>query len=44
MLPAGRRILELSTKCPPSEAFQVAAETKVFLSHARRRPRRPRRR
>ena len=26
------RILELSTKCEPSEAFQVAAETRAFLS------------
>ena len=25
-------ILELSTKCAPSEAFQVAAETRVFLT------------
>jgi hypothetical protein len=32
MLPAGHRIFELSTKCKPSEAFRVAAETKVFLS------------
>ncbi len=32
MLPGGRRILELSTKCKPGEAFQVAAESKVFLS------------
>ena len=30
--PDGSRILELSTKCLPSEAFQVAAETKVFLN------------
>ena len=29
--PDGSRILELSTKCTPSEAFQVAAETKAFL-------------
>ena len=27
----GTRILELSTKCLPSEAFQVAAETRAFL-------------
>ena len=26
------RVLELSTKCAPSEAFQVAAETRGFLS------------
>lgn len=32
MLPAGRRIFELSTKCKQSEAFRVAAETKIFLS------------
>ena len=25
-------ILELSTKCAPSEAFQVAVETRAFLS------------
>ncbi len=30
--PDGSRILELSTKCEPSEAFQVAAETRAFLS------------
>jgi hypothetical protein len=29
--PDGSRILELSTKCAPSEAFQVAAETRVYL-------------
>ena len=29
--PDGSRILELSTKCEPSEAFQVAAETRAFL-------------
>jgi hypothetical protein len=32
MYPDGSRILELSTKCPPAEAFQVAAETKAFLA------------
>ncbi len=31
-LPDGSRILELSTKAPPAEAFQAAAETKVFLA------------
>jgi hypothetical protein len=31
LLPSGR-ILELSTKCQPHLAFQVAAETKVFLA------------
>jgi hypothetical protein len=30
--PDGSRILELSTKCEPGEAFQVAAETRAFLS------------
>lgn len=29
--PDGSRILELSTKCAPGEAFQVAAETTAFL-------------
>jgi hypothetical protein len=29
--PDGTRILELSTKCAPAEAFQVAAQTRVFL-------------
>jgi len=31
--PDGSRILELSTKCAPAEGFQVAAETRAFLSH-----------
>jgi hypothetical protein len=30
--PDGSRILELSTKCPPHETFQVAAESRGFLS------------
>jgi hypothetical protein len=30
--PNGTRLLELSTKCLPSETFQVATETRVFLS------------
>ena len=30
--PDGKRILELSTKCDPREAFDVAAETKAYLS------------
>jgi hypothetical protein len=30
--PNGERILELSTKCKPAEAFQVAAEARAFLS------------
>jgi hypothetical protein len=32
LYPDGSRILELSTKCEPPEAFNVAAETRVFLS------------
>ena len=32
--PDGTRILELSTKCPPTEAFDVAAEARAFLSGA----------
>ena len=32
LYPDNSRILELSTKCDPAEAFQVAAETRVFLS------------
>jgi hypothetical protein len=31
LYPDGSRIFELSTKCLPSEAFQVAAEARVFL-------------
>lgn len=31
LYPDGDRILEISTKCAPSEAFQVAAETRAFL-------------
>jgi hypothetical protein len=31
LYPDGSRILELSTKCMPSEAFQVAAESRAFL-------------
>jgi hypothetical protein len=30
--PDGSRILELSTKCLPAEALQVAAETRAFLT------------
>jgi hypothetical protein len=30
--PDGSRILELSTKCAPSEMFQVALETRAFLA------------
>jgi len=32
LYPDGSRILELSTKCAPNEAFQVAAETRGFLA------------
>jgi hypothetical protein len=32
LYPDDSRILELSTKCLPNEAFQVAAETRAFLS------------
>ena len=31
LYPDGSRILELSTKCPPAEMFQVAAEARAFL-------------
>jgi hypothetical protein len=30
--PDGSRIVELSTKCAPNEAFQAAAEARAFLS------------
>jgi hypothetical protein len=32
LYPDGSRILELSTKCAPAEAFQVAAECRAFLT------------
>jgi hypothetical protein len=32
LYPDGTRILELSTKCAPDEAFQVAAESRAFLA------------
>ena len=32
LYPDGSRILELSTKCAPTEAFQVAAETRAYLT------------
>jgi hypothetical protein len=32
LYPDGTRIVELSTKCLPNEAFQVAAELRAFLS------------
>lgn len=31
MYPDDSRILELSTKCLPKEAFQVAAESRAYL-------------
>jgi hypothetical protein len=32
LYPNGDRIFELSTKCLPSETFQVATESRVYLS------------
>ena len=32
LYPDDSRLLELSTKCAPSEAFQVSAETRAFLT------------
>lgn len=32
LYPDGSRILELSTKCTPGEAFQVAAESRAYLT------------
>ena len=32
LYPDGSRVLELSTKCAPAEAFQVAAEARAFLA------------
>jgi hypothetical protein len=32
LYPDGSRILELSTKCAPGEAFEVAAEARAFLT------------
>ena len=32
LYPDGSRILELSTKCPPAEAFTAAAETRAYLA------------
>jgi hypothetical protein len=32
MYPDGSRVLELSTKCEPTQAVQTAAETRAFLS------------
>jgi hypothetical protein len=38
--PDGSRILELSIKCPPSQAFQVAAEGKGSADRTGHRPER----
>ena len=38
LYPDGARILELSTKCPPSEAFQVAGELRTYLVGCGLRP------
>ena len=32
LYPDGSRIFEISTKCPPKESFQVAAEFKAYLA------------
>jgi hypothetical protein len=32
LYPDGSRVLELSTKCEPGEAFQVAAELRAYLA------------
>jgi len=32
LYPDGSRIMEISTKCAPKEAFQVAAEFKAYLA------------
>jgi hypothetical protein len=32
LYPDGSRVLELSTKCAPGEAFQAAAETRALLT------------
>ena len=38
LYPDGTRILELSTKCAPSEAFQVAGELRMYLLRCGLRP------
>ena len=38
MYPDGSHIVELSTKCTPTEAIDVAAESKAFLTVAGRGP------
>ena len=32
LYPDGSRILELSTKCAPSQMFQIAVESRAFLA------------
>jgi hypothetical protein len=32
LYPDDSRVVELSTKCMPREAFEVAAETRIFLT------------
>ena len=32
LYPDGTRILELSGKCPPSQMFQVAVESRAYLA------------
>ena len=32
LYPDDSRVVELSTKCAPADAFQAAAETRIFLS------------
>ena len=32
LYPDNSRVLELSTKCKPTEAFQVAAQARAFLT------------
>lgn len=34
LFPDGSRVLELSTKCAPADAFRAAAETRAFLSRS----------
>ena len=38
LYPDGSQVLELSTKCLPSETFQVAAETRSVLDRSQHRP------
>jgi hypothetical protein len=34
LYPDGSRVAELSTRCAPEEAFQVAAEARAFFAQA----------